>query len=333
MATTKTNMAFPANPLVWLLIDDRTGDENQVRGVAEALGLRYQLQALDYTAAAQLPNFVMGPTFGGLTRQSRVNLNAPWPDLVIAAGRRTAPVARNIKKLSGGKTFLAQVMYPGDAGFDEFDLVAVPRHDNIAKSESVFYTTGAPHRVTPGLLRLEADQWADRVAALPHPRLAVIVGGSSKRRKFDDVWAKTLADDVSKMANEAEGSVMVTTSRRTGDGPAAALTGALTAPNVHHIWKRGDEENPFYGYLGLADAVVVTGESTSMCTEACATEKPVYIWAPKKLTSHKHGQLHKELYDRGFARPFEGVLESWTHPPINPAGEIADEIKRRLGIS
>jgi len=326
-------MSFPSNPLVWLLIDDRTGDENQVRGVAEALGLRYQVQDLEYTAAAQLPNFIMGPTFGGLSRQSRVNLSAPWPDLVIAAGRRTAPVARNIKKLSGGKTFLAQVMYPGDAGFDEFDLVAVPRHDNIPPGPNVFYTTGAPHRVTPGLLQLESDQWVSEVADLPHPRIAVIVGGSTKRRKFDEAWAKTLAEDISEMARASGGSLMVTTSRRTGDGPGRALMEALSAPNVHHLWKRGEEHNPFYGYLGLADAVVVTGESTSMCTEACATEKPVYIWAPKKLTSHKHGQLHKDLYEKGFARPFAGQLEDWSHPPINPAGEIADEIRRRLGIA
>jgi mitochondrial fission protein ELM1 len=32
------------------------------------------------------------------------------------------------------------------------------------------------------------------------------------------------------------------------------------------------------GYLALADALVVTGESASMLAEACATGKPVYIY-------------------------------------------------------
>src|SRR2546430_3147380 len=33
-----------------------------------------------------------------------------------------------------------------------------------------------------------------------------------------------------------------------------------------------------FGYLALADSIIVTGDSISMLTEACVTRKPVYIF-------------------------------------------------------
>lgn len=37
-------------------------------------------------------------------------------------------------------------------------------------------------------------------------------------------------------------------------------------------------ENPFFAFLGLADAIIVTGDSISMLAEARATRKPLYIF-------------------------------------------------------
>ncbi len=37
-------------------------------------------------------------------------------------------------------------------------------------------------------------------------------------------------------------------------------------------------ENPYFAFLGLADAIVVTGDSMSMLTEACAAARPVHIF-------------------------------------------------------
>ncbi len=330
-------------PLIWLLIDGRAGNESQCRGVADALrlqmGYRIQVQDLEYNAKGALPNFIIGASFGGLTASSRVNLVPPWPDLVIAAGRRSAPVARNIKASNGGRTFLAQIMYPGDAGTDEFDLIAVPSHDRFPGGPNVLRITGAPHRVTERTLAAAKGDWSERLEHLPAPRIALIVGGSTKRRTFTEAMAAELGGMANAMAADAGGSLMVTTSRRTGDGPADALASQLTVAHVMYRWGRGSsdsgqafDENPYMGYLAMADGVVVTGDSVSMCSEACATEGPVYIFAPKKATTLKHGRLHRELFDAGHARPFEGKFEAWSHPRLNAAGQIADEIRRRMGF-
>ncbi len=320
-----------APPLIWLLVDDRPGTANQVLGVADALGLRREILEIRYTAAGALPNMVLGASFHGLTGGSRVNLIAPWPDLVIAAGRRTAPVARHIKQKNKGKTFLVQLMNPGDTGLDEIDLVAVPRHDGRPDRPNQMQITGAPHRVTDAVLAEAKEKWSDRFAPLPGPRIALIVGGDTKRRVFTPEMAGELGKMASAMAGAAGGSLLVSTSRRTRDEAATALMAGIDVPN--YVFRWGDEgENPYFGYLACADAVIVTGDSVSMCSEACAQENPVYIYAPRKLVAHKHAKLHKELYERGVARPLGGGLEKWTHPPLNAAGAIAAEIRERMGL-
>jgi mitochondrial fission protein ELM1 len=94
------------------------------------------------------------------------------------------------------------------------------------------------------------------------------------------------------------------------------------------VFRWGDTgENPYRGFLALADVIVVTGDSVSMCSEACATGKGVFIAAPADITAPKHQRLHKELYDAGMARPFEGTYATWTHAPLNAAAEIAAAVQ------
>jgi mitochondrial fission protein ELM1 len=317
---------------IWQLIDDRAGNQSQCLGVGDALGLKCEIRDLEYSAAAALPNFVMGKTFGGLTASSRVNLVEPWPDVIIAAGRRCSPVARHIKDMNKGNTFLVQIMYPGDTGIGEFDLVCTPRHDAIQGGGNIFQITGAPHRVTQDRLATARKDWQDRLKHLPGPRVALIVGGSTMRRTFTEQMAHELGAAASKMAVDAGGSLMVTTSRRSNDS-ADALISEIKAPA--EIFKWGDEgENPYLGFLAMADGVIVTGDSVSMCSEAAATPGPMWIYAPKKLTIHKHGTLHKQLIDDGYAKVFDAAggtaFEEWQHPPLNAADQIAAEIKKRL---
>lgn len=316
-------------PSIWLLIDDRAGNASQCLGVAEALGARYLKQDLRYNATGALPNYMIGPSFAHLTRDSRINLCAPWPDLVIAAGRRTAPVARNIKNLNGGRSFLCQIMHPGEGGVNEFDLIAVPRHDGVTGG-NVVQITGAPHRVTPAKLAAAAQEWQERLAGLPRPWIALIVGGSTKRRKFTSEMARELGQEASRLAATAGGSLLITTSRRT-ENAAQVLLDAVSGPA--HVFRWGDEgDNPYFGYLALADHVIVTGESASMCSEACAAPAPVHIYAPRKLIAHKFQALHEDLFARGYARPLKlgAALESWDHAPLNAADEVARAVRERF---
>ena len=312
------------------MLDDRAGHKSQCLGVAEALGTGFEVKHLEYRARAGLPNVLLGATLGGLTSASRRELAPPWPDLVIAAGRRTAPVARAIKKASGGASRLVQIMFPGNVGADEFDLIAAPSHDNLPLRRNLYRTIGAPHWITRARLEAAAGEWREHFQDLPRPRMALLVGGSTRRRTFTEALARDLAGTVSAMAADAGGSLLVSTSRRSAAAAETLIAGLGVPARVYRWDEEGD--NPYFGYLALADAIVVTGDSVSMCSEACYVTRPVYIYAPGELCVPKHARMHRDLYGGGYARPLSGSLEKWSHRSLDTAGRIAAEISKRLEI-
>jgi mitochondrial fission protein ELM1 len=314
-------------PNIWALADERAGNRSQVLGVSQTLGVPFEVKEIRYGRLARLPNAVLGASLAGLTAESRAALGAPWPDVVIAAGRRAAPILRAIKRRASGRTFVVQLMDPRGRR-DDLDLIAVPVHDGVVEGANIVRTIGAPHRVTPQQLAAARRDWLPRLGHLPSPRIAVLVGGPTRSRGFPPEMARALGQKVSQLAADSNGSLLVSTSRRTG-AAADDLFAAINVP--HHVYRYRDSgENPYLGYLALADAVVVTGDSASMCTEACATGVPVHIYAPSGFVTDKHRRLHQCLFDQGCARPLGSRLETWSYPALNSAGTVASEVLRRL---
>jgi mitochondrial fission protein ELM1 len=331
-----------AAPFLWLLTDDRPGNAGQVLGVADALGRPFVRKEVRYTALGRLPNIVRGATLVGVSEATAAALTPPWPALVIAAGRRTAPVARWIQRAAAptARVRLVQLMNPGRAAA-AFDLIAVPRHDCAwpeGDAANVLRITGAPHPFSAARLAAEAAAWAPRLAPLPRPFVALLVGGATRQRPFPPDLARDVGAGVAALARRLGGAVLLATSRRTGAAAEAALDEAVAAPRHAYFWGRAAAAgsgaaappNPYGGILALADAIVVTGDSVSMCSEACANPNAVYIYAPPGMAAPKHQCLHAELYAKGYARPFDGTHTPFTHPPLNAAAEVAARIVRLL---
>lgn len=316
--------------IVWLLLDDRVGNRSQCLGVADALDVSCVEKELSYAPLAKLPNRVFGASFIGLAKSSRNALVAPWPDLVIAAGRRTAPVALKIKRLSKMKTKLIQIMWPGSYEIDQFDLVCVPNHDEVPDLQNIFRITGAPSSIKSTGNGVADAPLTELFKNLSSPRIALLCGGSTKNRHFTDDMASELGRSASTMALGSGGSLLVTTSRRTGKATEALLH-EIHAPSHIHRWDDGGE-NPYRAILQQADAIIVTGESISMCSEACSTGKPVYIYGPQSLVTEKHRRFHQELYDLGYARPLETAFNTWTYEPLDAAGQIASHMRAQFSL-
>ncbi len=321
---------------VWVLADHLVGSVNQSTAVAERLGPPFDVKRLVYKTSFRLESTlrhwrVAGPSLAGIDRVASSPLDAPWPDVVIACGRRTALVALWIKKQSRQKTFCVQVMDPGPIR-SHLDLVALLGHDQAVDRGNTMRILGAPHRVTAERLAEEAECWRANVARLPSPWITVLVGGDSGSRTFTAERGEALADSLLDFAGRAGGTLLVTTSRRTPDAGRRALAARIGDPHQVFLWEPG-RPNPYFGYLGLADMVVATGDSVSMCTEATATCKPLYLYAPADFTRDIHARFHASLRERGIARLLTPATEpeNWTYAPVNPAQEVADEIRRRLG--
>jgi uncharacterized protein len=316
--------------IIWVLLDDRAGNRSQCLGVVDALGLPFEVRELSYNWLAGLPNGLKGASFVGLTLDTVDGLESPWPDLIIAAGRRSACASRAIKRQSYGNSKIVQIMYPGPSGADDFDLIAVPSHDRPRSGANLLTIQGAPHGLTPQVLGTARDEWMPTFAHLPTPRIAVFVGGSTRHRTFTPEMGRELGMAVNKLAADAGGSLMISTSRRTG-AAASAVMDKITVPHVSYHWGSSGD-NPYQGYMACADAIVVSGDSVSMCSEACAGTVPVYIYAPPGFVVDKHARLHQALYDGGYARPLHGgeAYSNWTHDPLNAATEIASAIRKLL---
>jgi mitochondrial fission protein ELM1 len=121
----------------------------------------------------------------------------------------------------------------------------------------------------------------------------------------------------------------VTPSRRTDPAVVRALAETLR-PLGAYVWDM-QGENPYFGLLALANAIVVTGDSVSMMSEAVATSAPVLV-AALPGRSRRIGLFTRSLFDDGRARPFQGRLETWPVEPLNDTPEAAAEMCRRLGF-
>jgi hypothetical protein len=245
--------------------------------LAEALGWPFEIK--------QLPrrwcDLLLAPPFcasaAGVQVEARNQLSPPWPDLVLSSGRENEPVAQWLKRQSGGRTRIVHVGRPWGA-ISAYDLVVATPQYRLPARGNVLQNAVPLHRVRRERLAAAAEVWAPRVAALPRPYIAVLVGGSTGPYAFTRQSGERLALAASALAARLGGSLLVTTSARTPDVALEALQEGLTCPHVLFRWRRGAEDNPYQAFLALADEIIVTGDSMSMIAEACATAKRVHLF-------------------------------------------------------
>ncbi|WP_339871654.1 mitochondrial fission ELM1 family protein [uncultured Brevundimonas sp.] len=313
-------IATTARPLtVWVVSDGRAGIENQALGLAEAI---QRLTPATLTVkrirwrprADRLPVFLKTPALLDPSSDSVTPVpGEAWPDLWIATGRATLPLSLAVRRRSGGRTFVVQTQDPRLSP-SRFDMVVAPAHDELA-GDNVYRITGSPHRVTPARIAAAAAAMADTLAPLPHPRVAVLIGGRSAAFDLTEAHAADLADRIARAIRAAGGSLLLTFSRRTPAGARAVMTDRLARlPGL--IWdERGP--NPYFAFLGAADHVLVTEDSANMAAEAAATGRPVHILPMvARRPAGKFARLHADLEGRGATRPFAATLPVWTYEPL-----------------
>jgi len=316
---------------VWILIDDRAGSNNQARGVAAALGWNIVEKKISYNRWANLPNLFLGASLQGIDDASKKTVQGPFPDLVIAASRRAAPVARWIKKHSLKQTKIVQIMHPGNVGLNDFDKIFVSEHDAHKKqSSNMYFITGCAHRITAETLLQAKEEWQQEFTHLPRPLTAVIIGGSYKGHVFSKENALALGQQVYLYKQSQGGSVLITDSRRTGTvAQTAIMQGIKDIPAYKYLWGKNDGKNPYIGFLACADDIIVTGDSVSMCCEACGTGKKVQIFCGKNWLDKKHLSFINSLLQRKLAFLLgDDVPADVVWSQHNPANEIAEQIRK-----
>lgn len=330
-----------AGPSIWCVADGRAGILNQVKALAAALAEPERADRLTHyeSKAHRSEPLILQPRgyqlllrpemwpapMAALPEEQRKLLAPPWPDVWLAAGRRSIPYSRMMRELSDEETLVVQTQNPrGD--LDPFDLVIPPEHDGLT-GPNVFPILGAPTWFTKS--RVEAAQ--ARFAHLLEQqgqKVLVALGGHSRTHRMTEAVIERIEKALKSIAPGRR--LWITVSRRTPEHARlrfrelAASLGAVFWENEER-----DGPNPYVAFLSMCDLALVTEDSANLIADPAFFGKPIHLL---RLIgqSERFDRLHEGFINRRAARWFNGELTTWTYAPIREAGRAADEIVKML---
>jgi mitochondrial fission protein ELM1 len=311
-------------PLCWILTEGLIGTQNQCLALSQALGCYHPL--IKKIALRQpwklFTPFIRAFHPVALTADSdslRPTTGQAWPDILIASGRKAIAAALWIKRQSRNKTILVIVQNPVIKD-KNFDLVLALRHDQY-DAPNAMAISGALSHLTPAKLEIAKNQFPE-LGYYPQPRIAVLIGGTSRAHRLTKEICDQLIHDLLNLQKN-KCSLFITASRRTPLPLLMDLRHALRGPEI--LFWDGDGPNPYQAYLAHADIILVTEDSVSMASEAISTGKPIYI-IKMEGGSPRFKRFHDYIVEQGYARWFEGKTEFWRYEPpadlVNAAARV-----------
>ena len=264
--------------LIWVLTGAKTGDNVQVIRAAKAMELPFTEKRIVLKPGFETAKPRVEASLAIVDEAASDRLEAPWPDLVITIGRRLSSPALWIKAQSGGRTKIALFNAPKGKR-DDFDLIVVPAYYTIAEGPGVCriglpLIAADPQRIAAARQEHEAE-----FAALGKPLHVLLLGGDMGARRLDAGFAR---ETLRTMQNgfAREGSIYVSTSRRTPADAADAVERALRPQDRLYRWQPDAARNPYFGLLAHGDTFTVTSDSLSMLTEVARLGRPLAIAEP-----------------------------------------------------
>lgn len=270
-------LAEPGQPRVWALVTGDPTYDRQVTGLARALGWPVEVKRLVLNGRRRLPNLLLGATLASVRMADSDPLGPPWPDLVIASGRKSVPAALWIRKASGGATRLVQIGRPR-APFALFDLIVATPQARLPLRDNVLPVAAPLAGLAPEQVEAARARWADRLATLPRPWTALLIGrGRDGYRVTPEALARAgalLADEI-----RAEGgALLLWLDEKAPEAAAAALRATLAGLPIAEARAAGAADHDArVAFLAQADRVVVTADELVGLAEACLAGKPARI--------------------------------------------------------
>ena len=310
-----------AEPLRCLVLSDgRRGIENQALGLAERCAAIHPLKIRTH-------HIEHSKTLAALPPKAQLRLakfDLPECDIAIGCGRQAIAPLIHLKRAHPS----IFTVYIQDPRLDPqaFDLVVVPDHDEV-RGVNVETMIGSPNRVTDVKIIGETLSFAEGLSKLPMPRTAIMIGGNSKTHKLDKA-SHELHLQAATTLRAAGQSLLITTSRRTPD--FALLDWNRFASDHDHVWLHDAEgPNPYFAFLGGAEMILVTEDSTNMLTEACATGKPVYR-LPMSGKAGKFQTLYNGLESRCHVTRYTRQMDGQEYSPLDETARIAQLLWSRV---
>ncbi len=280
-----------------------------------------------------------------LTRETHERLSSVFCDAVVSAGSSLAAV--NLACAYENQARCVVIMRPGVFSSRQFDLVLMPEHDRPRPQKNVLVTVGALSHVTREDLESDFNRLVAAYPALKEetrrvPRIGLLLGGDSKNYALTPSIAVFVCDQMKKVLDARDAELAITTSRRTA--PAVAQTvreyfGKDPRCRLVVIASEHNPEGAMGGIFFWSDVLVVSGDSISMVSEACASGKPVVVFephtknAPNKVQRFLDLLAAKHYIDRvkpnGLLSVLEDVMSGRSERPVlDPRPRIIEALKK-----
>lgn len=307
-----------AEPLIWVLCGLRAGDTAQARELARRVGGKVVEKQLTFNALHLVPNVLQPVGLQCLKAEARKQLVPPWPDLVIATGKRTAIVARSIKKMSGGASRIVQLGRPRTA-LHHFDLVITTPQYGLPAAENVV-TLATPFAAPKPVSGSVQVKWMGHWQDLRRPWIMAAIGAPKYPLKLGGQELAGFGVALNEAARKLQASVLLFDSPRSERGALA-----LVKPQIEGPSQMPEGEGAYATALAAADYFTVTGDSVSMASEMLATGKPVAVYRlPRRF-----GITWSAQQGLGAVLAQSGILS----PPRDVDGWIAALVdENRLGL-
>ena len=266
-------------PRVWLVIGEKPGDNVQILNLAEAIGWDSEAKKIFVKPQWAIRKPWVRPALNHIDLARSDSLEAPWPDLVITAGRRLSCVGLWIKRASAGKTRLVMIGKPRRL-LDSVDLIVVASHYELKPGPNVARHDLPLMHVDPRTLENATALWQSRLADIPRPLTALMVGGPTSALRFQLDTAHDLFEKTRRSVEDSGGSLYITTSRRTPPEVVEMLR--RECPSSARLFEYDSQatpsENPYHALLALADRFIVTTDSASMMVEVARLGRSLSIY-------------------------------------------------------
>jgi len=266
---------------IWCLLDGKAGHQNQVLGLAEAVGRRKPVRI----HRIELQGWHRG--LRSIFSRAPLDLPAASPNFIIGAGHAThVPLCVYRRKFGGRSVVLMKPTLPLRC----FDICLVPDVHRLWRvPSSVILTKGVLNRVLPGSEK-------DREQGL------FLVGGPSTHYRWSE---ENIFRQISEVVASNENiQWTVVTSRRTPDAFCRLLTSSESVAKLIQPDDVGADWLP--GKIASAGTVWVSEDSVSMTYEALTSGSQVGVLELQRFQSNRVTDCIDTLVDAGY-------VTRWSH--------------------
>jgi mitochondrial fission protein ELM1 len=313
---------FKTNKLAWCLTDGSAGMISQVRGLAEALNVNYELKVVKLNFPwSKLPVNLLPLSNMMFKNLSDFNLASKAPDILISCGKRSIYASLFIKKKSIKRVFSIHIQNPR-VNTNNFDIVVAPSHDNVI-GHNVITTDLAINHITPKLLDKHAEKMKDSFGSIQKPICTVFIGGKSRNYKFDQSNVIELAKTLDKVMNNNNVQMFIVFSRRTDKFIKDYLKKKYSKQNI--VWEGKD--NPYLALMHYSKYLICTSDSVSIISESVSSKKPVFIYKlPSSKRYNRIDSFLSTLVERNYVKILSDKLEDYSNSYTNETMEVARTI-------